>query len=204
VGFAAPRCLALPRPALDVRAAGLCLRLQANHPRPALVFRSTHPDHTYFHSDLQWSGQVAYQWPAAHAFLPRRHHSVELLLHLPHKNLLHLRGQCRHLRQSLLSQACHAPFDCHLKSHPVRHPISALFCLSRLLLHQRLRYSYRLAHGFPPHAHPSWDHGFLRAWGRYHHLLAHHKIPRFRLSRRFRRPTRHVCHPHHLPGKHGS
>ena len=176
VGFAASRCLALPRPALDVCPQGLCLRLQANHPRPTLVFCPTHPDHADFHGYLQRPGQVAYQWPAAHAFLPRRHHSVELLLDLPHKNLLHLCGQCRHFRKSLLSQTRHAAFDCHLKPHPVWHPISPLFCISRFLLHQRSRSPYRLAHGFPPYAHPSWNHGVLRTWGRYHHLLAHHKV----------------------------
>lgn len=138
VGSATARRLALPRLDRHVCEAGFRLAIQADHFRSAVVHHPTASHLAGLHRHLRQHCQIADGWSAADAFLYVRQHSVELLLHLPHKHFNDLYLQCPPFWQSLLPTPGDADFHRDFQPDHLRDPVCLLPRLLCLLRFARL------------------------------------------------------------------
>ena len=169
------RAVALPRPGAALRAPRLRCRLQADHPRPAVVPDPAAAHHANLHHRLRQLCQPAHRRATALPVLPGRQRGLVLLRRVSEQDRQHLRRQRRPVRQGVLPAPGRARFHPDLQPDRLQHPVWSLPGIFDIFLAFR-RPGASQCLGFAlPRAAAAARRAGAGLW--HHRLLAHHPLP---------------------------
>ncbi len=189
----------VPRSGDALCAPRLCVGLQTDHPRPALVLDPAALDDHHVYGHLRPDCQPADRWPAAVPVLYVRDGGLGLFRRLPEQDIEHFCAKRQSVRQGLFPAHGCAGLDLTLEPDhfpdPVWHVpgLCGVFCAEWHTDRAQLVVGRALAAA-------DGDDGRLGAGLRDHHFFADHQVSRPALSRPVWCAAFDVCHSGHLPG----